>query len=628
MPDSSQIPIYTLAEQWLSQDRDPKTRAQIETLVDSKDEAKLEQLLRNPVEFGTAGLRARMEAGYSRLNKVTIITASQGLSAYVEREVKDACLRGVVVGHDHRHNSAVFAQLTVRAFLDRGFKVYFYPDLSFTPQVPFAVKHLGAACGVMITASHNPKDDNGYKVYWENGAQIKPPLDVGIAKCIQEHNVPKNWDISAVAQDLNVVDISASMLDAYVEATKVHVQDIGQNRCSSLQYVYTPMHGVGAPFAKRIIEAFGLPAYVPVPEQLQPDPDFPTVAFPNPEEKGALEMAKAAADSRGIGLVVANDPDADRFAAAEKQQDGSWLAFTGDQLGTIFAAAVLENTRRQGIPDAKVAMVNSTVSSRMLEAMAHKEGFHYADTLTGFKWMANELASMEQQGYHIGFGYEEAIGYMIGDPVLDKDGISALAVFLQLAAGLHSKGKRVADYLEEQYARYGYFVSSNLYFICPDPAKTNRIFSQIRFGSIGNGGSSSDAQQEEGDVVERTEFVRPHCNDVLRYPRTIGGFPVSYIRDLTVGFEMRDVDKHEGPLTLSESQFVPEFPVSAGSHMITFETRNGGRLTMRTSGTEPKLKYYLEVRNADNDRQAAARDLQTMVQAIADELVQAKKNGL
>ncbi|KAJ1881463.1 AAA ATPase midasin, partial [Coemansia sp. RSA 486] len=625
MPDSSQIPIYTLAEQWLSQDR---TRAQIETLVDSKDEARLEQLLRNPVEFGTAGLRARMEAGYSRLNKATIITASQGLSAYVEREVKDACLRGVVVGHDHRHNSAVFAQLAVRAFLDRGFKVYFYPGLSFTPQVPFAVKHLGAACGVMITASHNPKDDNGYKVYWENGAQIKPPLDVGIAKCIQEHNVPKNWDISAVAQDLNVVDVSASMLDAYVEATKVHVQDIEQNRRSSLQYVYTPMHGVGAPFAKRIIEAFGLPAYVPVPEQLRPDPDFPTVAFPNPEEKGALEMAKAAADSRGIGLVVANDPDADRFAAAEKQQDGSWLAFTGDQLGTIFAAAVLENTRRQGIPDAKVAMVNSTVSSRMLEAMAHKDGFHYADTLTGFKWMANELASMEQQGYHIGFGYEEAIGYMIGDPVLDKDGISALAVFLQLAAGLHSKGKRVADYLEEQYARYGYFVSSNLYFICPDPAKTNRIFSQIRFGSIGSGGSSLDAQQEEGDVVERTEFVRPHCNDVLRYPRTIGGFPVSYIRDLTVGFEMRDVDKHEGPLTLSESQFVPEFPVSAGSHMITFETRNGGRLTMRTSGTEPKLKYYLEVRNADNDRQAAARDLQTMVQAIADELVQAKKNGL
>ncbi|KAJ1814144.1 hypothetical protein LPJ56_003138, partial [Coemansia sp. RSA 2599] len=600
---------------------DPKTRAQIEALVESKDEARLETLLRHPVEFGTAGLRARMEAGYSRLNQVTIITASQGLSAYVEREVKDARSRGVVVGHDHRHNSQVFALLTVRAFLDRGFKVYFYSGLSFTPQVPFAVKHLRAACGVMITASHNPKDDNGYKVYWENGAQIKPPLDVGIAKCIEEHSEPKNWDVSGIAQHPDVEEISSSMLDAYIEATKVHVQDIEQNRRSGLQYVYTPMHGVGAPFAKRIVEAFGLPAYVPVPEQLHPDPDFKTVSFPNPEEKGALEMAKATADSRGIGLVVANDPDADRFAAAEKQSDGSWLAFTGDQLGTIFAAAVLENTRRDGIPDAKVAMVNSTVSSRMLEAMARKEGFHYADTLTGFKWMANELASMEQRGYHIGFGYEEAIGYMIGNPVLDKDGISALAVFLQLAAGLHARGKRVADYLEEQYSRYGYFVSSNLYFICPDPAKTNRIFSRIRFGN-GDGGDG------EQDSVERTEFARPHRNDVLRYPRTIGGFAVSYIRDLTIGFEMRDVDKHLGPLTVSESQFVPSFPVSAGSHMITFETSNGGRLTMRTSGTEPKLKYYLEVRNADNDRQAAARDLQLMVQAIADELVQAKKNDL
>ncbi|KAJ2848119.1 hypothetical protein J3B02_004017, partial [Coemansia erecta] len=442
MPDSSQVPIYSLAKQWLSQDRDPKTRAQIEALVDAKDEAKLEALLRHPVEFGTAGLRARMEAGYARLNQVTIITASQGLSVFVEREVKDARSRGVVVGHDHRHNSEVFAQLTVQAFLDRGFKVYFYPGLSFTPQVPFAVKHLHAACGVMITASHNPKDDNGYKVYWENGTQIKPPLDVGIARCIQEHSVPRNWDITRIAEDSNVVDISDSMLDAYIEATKVHVLDIEQNRCSNLQYVYTPMHGVGAPFAKRVIEAFGLPAYVPVTGQMRPDPDFSTVAFPNPEEKGALDMAKATADHHGIGLVVANDPDADRFAAAEKQSDGSWLAFTGDQLGTMFAASVLETTRHQGIPDAKVAMVNSTVSSRMLEAMAIREGFHYADALTGFKWMANELVSMEQQGFHIGFGYEEAIGFMIGNPVLDKDGISALAVFLQLAASLHAKGKR------------------------------------------------------------------------------------------------------------------------------------------------------------------------------------------
>ncbi|KAJ1943021.1 hypothetical protein GGF37_002843 [Kickxella alabastrina] len=622
MPDMTQTPIYQLAKRWFSEDKDPRTRAQIKSLVAAKDEAKLEALLRHPVEFGTAGLRARMEAGYSRLNQLTIITASQGLAAYVERQVDRAHSRGVVIGHDHRHNSDTFARLTARAFLDRGFKVYFYPGLSFTPAVPFAVKRLGAACGVMITASHNPKDDNGYKVYWENGAQIKPPLDSGIARCIEEHDVPVNWDAQSVASHENIVDITEDMIGAYVEAARTMVQSSELNCCTDLQYVYTPMHGVGALFVERVLGAFGLPPFIPVVEQIRPDPEFSTVAFPNPEERGALDMAKTLADKVGVGLVVANDPDADRFAAAEKQADGSWLAFTGDQLGTIFAAATLESMRKEGIATEHIAMANSTVSSRMLEAMAQKEGFCYADTLTGFKWIANELADMQKErGCHVGFGYEEAIGYMLGDQVLDKDGVTALAVFLQLAAKLRSQGRLVGDYLEEQYSKYGYFVLANSYFISPDPAKTTKIFSRIRFGDCNGDTAGTEAN-------DRTEFVRAHCGDVLRYPRTIGGFAVSYIRDLTTGFEMRDVDQNEHRMVVAEAQYVPTFPVSSGSHMITFGTRNGGRLTMRTSGTEPKLKYYLEVRNVDNNRGAAAEDLEKMVHAVADELVQAEKNGL
>ncbi|KAI9500420.1 hypothetical protein BX070DRAFT_60113 [Coemansia spiralis] len=569
-----------------------------------------------------------MEAGYSRLNQLTVIIASQGLAAYVEREVPNALSRGVVVGHDHRHNSNVFAQLTMRAFLDHGFKVYFYPGLGPTPQVPFAIKHLEAACGVMITASHNPKDDNGYKVYWENGAQIKPPLDAGIAQSIRENNTPKNWDAASVESETNVVDVTESMMNAYYKAAQSLVRNPELNRATKLKYVYTPMHGVGAPFAARILEAFGLPPYIPVPEQASPDPDFPTVAFPNPEEKGALDMAKAVADKQGVELVVANDPDADRFAAAEKQADGGWLMFTGDQLGSVFAAAVLENSRHQGIPDAKLAMVNSTVSSRMLKAMAQKEGFHYADTLTGFKWMANELAALSKQGYYAGFGYEEAIGYMVGNQVLDKDGITALGVFVQLAARMHAEGRRVGDYLEEQYARYGYFASANSYFICPDPQKTNKIFAHIRYGDSKNA-SSSDKDDDDGRV-RRSEIVRTGPGDVLRYPQTIGGFPVCYIRDLTIGFEMTDVDKKAAGerIVVKADEYKPTFPVSSGSHMITFETRNGGRLTMRTSGTEPKIKYYLEIRNTDNDRIAAAKDLARMVDAVANELVEASKNEL
>ncbi|KAJ1787781.1 hypothetical protein LPJ59_005668 [Coemansia sp. RSA 2399] len=629
--DKKETPILELAKRWVSEDKDPRTRQQIEALVAGNETAKLEELLRQPIEFGTAGLRARMEAGYSRLNQLTVITASQGLAAYVERNVAGAQVRGIVIGHDHRHNSRTFALLTARAFLDRGFKVHFYPAIGPTPMVPFAVKRLHAACGVMVTASHNPKDDNGYKVYWENGAQIKPPLDEGIAQSIRENSTPVNWDTKGVESDPSVVDVTEAMTAAYFDAAKALVSDRQPNgtaAAAALRYVYTPMHGVGAPFAARVLEAFGLPPYIPVPEQIQPDPDFPTVSFPNPEEMGALDMAKAVADREDAGLVVANDPDADRFAAAERQADGSWLAFTGDQLGTIFAASVLEDCRRKGIEDSRIAMVNSTVSSRMLGEMARKEGFHYTDTLTGFKWMANELADLSSQkgGYHAAFGYEEAIGYMIGDQVLDKDGITALGCFVQLATRLNNQGLRVSDYLEAQYARYGYFVSANSYFISPDPLKTDKIFARIRYG---------DDNVDGG--IRRTAFVRATSSgeEVLRYPLTIGGFPVCYICDLTIGFEMSNVDKmycgsnkQHQPIAIAKGECVPKFPVSAASHMITFETCNGGRLTMRTSGTEPKLKYYLEVRDNAYDRSIVANDLDAMSRAVADELVQASRNGL
>ncbi|KAJ2080556.1 hypothetical protein H4R24_002994 [Coemansia sp. RSA 988] len=617
---SSKPTTLELAQRWLDEDKDPKTRAQIEALVASRDEQALEELLRNPVEFGTAGLRARMEAGYSRLNQLTVISASQGLAAYVELQVPSAIERGIVVGYDHRHNSAVFARLTARAFVDRGFRVHFFPEPGFTPQVPFAVKHLRAACGVMITASHNPKDDNGYKVYWENGAQIKPPLDEGIAASIDKYRVPVNWNVEGIEDHERVTDVTTAMIDAYFAAATHLVQGQELNCKTELRYVYTAMHGVGASFAARMLTTFGLPPFIPVPEQISPDPDFPTVSFPNPEENGALDMAKALADKQGAVLVLANDPDADRFAAAEKQADGSWIAFTGDQLGIIFAAAVLDMARTQGIPDKKLAMVNSTVSSRMLEVMAAKEGFHYVDTLTGFKWMANELASLQARGYYVGLGYEEAIGYMVHDQVLDKDGVTALAVFVQLAVQLNADGKRISDYLQSLYSKYGYFVSANSYFLCPDTVKMDRIFAHIRFG---------DSNPADGtDSVERTAFSRQDTGDVLRYPRTIGGFLVSYIRDLTEGFEMCDVDKQEPSLSISQNQNQPEFPVSKSAHMLTFETRNGGRLTMRTSGTEPKLKYYLEVRNANNDRVQAAKDLDIMARAVSEELVQATYNKL
>ncbi|KAJ1919543.1 hypothetical protein H4219_001898 [Mycoemilia scoparia] len=620
--------IRDLAKRWLDFDQDTKTRKQISELLQKDDTESLEKLLRNPIQFGTAGLRARMEAGFARMNCVTVIQASQGLASYVEKIVPNAKERGVVIGHDHRHNSHKFFRLSAAAFLSRGFKVHYFENDVPTPLTAFAVKELKASCGIMVTASHNPKDDNGYKVYWENGAQIIPPHDSGIAECIasQENQVPQVWDEELVLNNALANDVTDEMWTKYVESTTKIRRDVSNGESGTpLKYVYTAMHGVGTKLVTSVIEAMGLPMFIPVSSQISPDPNFPTVAFPNPEEKGALNEATRVAEEVGANLIVANDPDADRFAAAERQEDGSWFTFTGDQLGSIFGSFVLRDLKERGIPANKIAMVNSTVSSRMLEEMARVEGVKYAETLTGFKWMANKLVEFENEGYQIGFGYEEAIGYMILDTVLDKDGVTALGYFIQNAQELQKNGKTIKQYLDELYDKYGYFVSNNSYFTCSDPELTNKIFSRIRFGS-------SDAKSSE-----HIQIYRKSDDVLLKYPKVIGGFDVTHIRDLTVGVEF-EVDELKSQKISSkgadvyeynDEYFTPNLMTSASSHMITFKTNNGAIFTLRTSGTEPKIKYYLEIAGKpQQSREDVKTNLDKLVKAIRDEVVEADINGL
>lgn len=302
-----------LAEEWLRLDRDEATRKEIQDLVETKDVAELELRLCDRIAFGTAGLRASMKAGFAYMNPLTVIQASQGLAAYVLEQDHAAKSKGIIVGYDARYNSKRFAQLAIAAFAARGIKVYTFSEYVHTPLVPFAVSHLGTCAGVMVTASHNPAQDNGYKVYWSNGCQIIPPHDVGIAAAIEENLKPLTWDTAVTSED-----VQHSVTEAYFQALSDLLSSKTHSESHEIEFVYTPMHGVGLPFMERASKLLGadLSMHV-VSAQAQPDPNFPTVKFPNPEEKGALDLAIKAAEAKNFDLLLANDPDADRFSASE-----------------------------------------------------------------------------------------------------------------------------------------------------------------------------------------------------------------------------------------------------------------------------------------------------------------------
>ncbi|QRW11378.1 phosphoglucomutase/phosphomannomutase, alpha/beta/alpha domain protein [Ceratobasidium sp. AG-Ba] len=607
--------IQSKVEEWLALDKNETTRAEIETLWKTGNIDELNNRLSKRIEFGTAGkfingpssfsltfnagLRGRMEAGFARMNDLIIIQASQGLCAYVLANIPNAASRGVVVGHDHRHNSEKWARLTAAAFVAKGIKVYLFKGIVHTPLVPFSVSRLKAAAGVMITASHNPKDDNGYKVYWENAVQIIAPHDVGIAAAIESNLKPLCWDLLSLpdAQQL-VVDRTEEMTTAYLEYISTLSRTKLTNSAVPLKFTNTSMHGVSQAIIDRANVVFNFKPLEHVKEQQKPDPDFPTVAFPNPEEKGALDLAIKTANASGSTYVFAQDPDSDRFAAAQKRPDGTWFVFSGDQLGSLFAAWVLQGYQASGRPIEKLAMVASTVSSKLIGAMAANEGFKFVESLTGFKYIGNAARTLESEGYSVLFGYEEAIGFMLGDEVRDKDGVSATMCFAELVSWLHARGETATDYLDEIYAKYGYFQTSNSYFICSQSDVIDKIFDRIR-----------------------TFNPADPSNPAAAYPNSIGGMNITGIRDLTTG---HGFDSSSAP-----PSYEPSLPVSGG-HMVTFKASGEDGtaivLTIRTSGTEPKIKYYLE--GSGSSREQVSRALTRVVDELRDEWMQAGKNNL
>ncbi len=473
--------IIERARAWLSQDPDAQTRAELRELISAAeggdDDALpgLEDRFAGRLAFGTAGLRGELGAGSNRMNRVLVAQAAAGLAAYVNEKntTTDAAIPAVVVGYDGRRNSDVFARDSAEIFAGAGLRAILLPRLLPTPVLAFAVRRFGAAAGVMVTASHNPPNDNGYKVYLggeHEGSQIVAPADAEIAAHIQR--IADAGDIAALPRSLGYEIAAETVIDDYIAATaEVAPAPAG---AAGLKWVYTAMHGVGWETFSRILDAAGYPAPIPVAAQLEPDGAFPTVAFPNPEEPGAMDLAFERAREAGAELVIANDPDADRLAVAipDASAEDGWRRLTGNQIGLLLGWRAARLVSEAGAPEG-ASLACSLVSSPGLRAVAEHYGLDFHSTLTGFKWISRAPG--------IVFGFEEALGYLVNpETVRDKDGISAAIAMLDLVTEARGRGLALADLLAEFDETFGAFASDQISVRVEDVSDIARIMAALR----------------------------------------------------------------------------------------------------------------------------------------------------
>jgi phosphomannomutase len=501
------------ARAWAAEDPDATTRAELEALIEQGETPELADRFDGRLEFGTAGLRGELGAGSNRMNRVVVIRAAAGLAAYLRHQGAGAD-SAVVIGYDARHNSDVFARDTAEVMAGAGLRAFVMPRPLPTPLLAFAIRELGCVAGVMVTASHNPPRDNGYKVYLGDGSQIVPPADAEIAARIDAVGA-----LADVPRGTGWTVLDDSIVDAYLDT----VAGLAGDGPRDLRTVYTPLHGVGGTSAVQVLETAGFEAPYVVAQQEEPDPDFPTVAFPNPEEPGAMDLAMALARQKGVDLVIANDPDADRCAAAVPDAHG-WRMLRGDEVGALLAHHLLTGGHTG-------TYACSIVSSSLLGKLAAAAGQPFAETLTGFKWISKVEGLV--------FGYEEALGYCV-DPehVKDKDGVSALLLLCELAAAEKARGRTLVDVLDDLARAHGLHATDQLSVRVTDLAEIGTAMARLR--------------------------ATP--------PTALGGLEVESVDDLAAG---------DGGLPPTEG--------------LRYRLASGARVIVRPSGTEPKLKCYLEV---------------------------------
>ncbi len=574
--------LAEIAQTWAAEDPDAQAASEIQTFLRTQNWKELEDRFGIALEFGTAGLRGLLGAGTNRMNLAVVRRTAAGLARYLKATVPDVTRRGIVIGRDGRRMSLEFARETAMVFAAEGIPSHVFADVVPTPVTAFALTHLKAAAAVMVTASHNPPEYNGYKVYWGNGAQIVPPHDIGIARAIDAVGAAKNvllMDESAAREKGLWVDVPAALEKHYLDAITA-LRPTKQT--AHLSIVYTAMHGVGGRWVVAALKGAGFEQVHVVPEQQEPDGAFPTVRFPNPEEKGAMDLATALAESLRVDVVLANDPDADRLAVMARDAQGALRLLTGNEVGVLLGHFLLTQLQTE-----KPLVVTTIVSSVQLKAIAATLGVRFEETLTGFKWIANRALELAAQGFRFVMGFEEALGYTVGEVVRDKDGVGSALVVADMAAWCKARGTTLLGYLEEVQREHGLFVASQFNTTLPGVTGAATIL------AVMNGFRSRPLSAIDGLKVEVT-------SDYLAQTR------------------MQD-----GNATLLD---LPK------SNVLAWELAGGARVTLRPSGTEPKMKVYFEWRESlTSDEPVAAarvRAQQRLHSMEAAFLVLARERGL
>ena len=538
------------AEKWLSDSYDAETRAAVRAMLDNEDKTDLIESFYKDLEFGTGGLRGIMGAGTNRMNKYTVGAATQGLANYLNLNFKDLEQISVVVGHDSRNNSRLFAEAAANIFSANGIKVYLFDDMRPTPEMSFAIRHLGCQSGIILTASHNPKEYNGYKAYWDDGAQVLAPHDKGI---IDEVNKVKVEDIKFEGRP-ELIEIIGEEIDK-IYLDKVHSLSIDPEcikRQHDLKIVYTPLHGTGKMLIPRSLELWGFDNVHTVPEQMIPDGNFPTVKSPNPENGEALTMALNLAKSIDADIVMASDPDADRVGMACKNDKGEWILVDGNQTCMIFLYYIIMNRKAQGKMQGNEFIVKTIVTTELIKSIADKNHIKMYDCYTGFKWIARQIRLNEGKLQYIGGG-EESYGFLAEDFVRDKDAVSACSLLAEICAWAKDQGKTLYDVLMDIYLEYGLALNKTINVVKP-------------------GKSGAD------EIKAMMENFRKNR------PTEIGGSKVICTKDYGV---LKEYDAAGAEKAL-------DFPEA--SNVLQWYTEDGTKVSVRPSGTEPKIKFYIEVK--------------------------------
>ncbi|MDE5568282.1 MAG: phospho-sugar mutase [Muribaculaceae bacterium] len=577
--DSLLKEVTEKAQTWLQDGYDEETKKEVRRMLEADDKTELIESFYRDLEFGTGGLRGIMGAGSNRMNIYTVGAATQGLANYLKEAFKDLPEIKVVVGHDVRNNSRKFAEIVANIFSANGIKVYLFDDFRPTPELSFAIRELGCQSGVNITASHNPKIYNGYKAYWSDGAQIIAPHDVNIIDNVNRIKDVKDIKFAGDPSKIEIIgdDMDNKFLTA-IQTLSLDPEVI--KRHADLKIVYTPIHGTGVKMIPESLRRWGFTNIIHVPEQDIPSGEFPTVDSPNPENPSAMAMAIEKAKEVGADLVVASDPDADRIGCVIRDNNGEYQLINGNQIVMILLNYIMRRKREMGLLDGSEYVVKTIVTTETIKAIAENYNIKMFDCYTGFKWIASVIRDLEGTMKYLGGG-EESYGFLAEDFCRDKDSVSAISLMAEICAWAKDQGMDFNEMLQDIYIKNGFSHEEGI--------------SVVREGKKG-----------AEEIAQMMKDFRANP------PKSLGGSPIVTIKDYA---DLNCTDVTTGKVTKLD------FPTT--SNVLQFFTADGSKVSVRPSGTEPKIKFYMEVRGTLKDKsdyERANKDAEAKIQAIKKDL--------